>query len=381
MKKKLIGLVIALFTIVLLPCIAGAESAAKVEYNVDKDMNEIRFTLTALSPDQADRLGKVQLFVVEYDDEGRLTGVTIKNAGIGDDYTVSITAEMPKTDNYKFLIWDGTNTPFTEVIDEIVIEPEPTLEPTPEPTPESTPEPTPEPTPTPFPTLAPGEQIKIMPLGDSITNGFTVAGAYRNKLGELLVQNELSQYVDFVGSQKTGSGYDNDNEGHSGWAIAAIPASGDVEGKGRQGLTTNIDSWMTTYTPDIVLLQIGTNDILSLYDLDNAPARLEILVDKVLAKLPETGKLYIAKIPYIAQNATYNKTGKSQAELDMIVDTYNTAVSKLAEEKSLTLVDINGVLELSDLKDGIHPNSDGYAKMGTLWYNTLEEEIRMRVGK
>ena len=376
MKKKLIGLSIALFATALFPGMAIAKDTEdipypKVEYTVNMDMNEVEFTLTALNPDQTYRLGKVQLFVVEYDDEGCLTGVTIKNAGIGDGDSVSITAELPMTDNYKFLIWDGNNAALTEVIDEIVIEPEPTLEPTPEPSPE----------PTPFPTLAPGEQIKIMPLGDSITNGFTVAGAYRNKLGELLVQNELSQYVDFVGSQNTGSGYDNDNEGHSGWAIAAIPASGDIEGKGRQGLTTNIDSWMTTYAPDIVLLQIGTNDILSLYDLDNAPARLETLVDKVLAKLPETGKLYIAKIPYIAQNATYNKTGKSQAELDVIVDTYNAAVSDLAEEKNLTLVNFNGVLELSDMKEGIHPNSDGYAKMGTLWYNTIEEEIRMRAGK
>lgn len=237
--------------------------------------------------------------------------------------------------------------------------------------------PTPTPTPTPYPIQS---VVKIMPLGDSITNGFSVAGAYRNQLCNLLAANNLSSYVDFVGSQKTGTGYDNDNEGHSGWAIAAIPASGDIEGKGRKGLTTDIDNWMKTYSPDIVLLQIGTNDILSLYDLNNAPARLETLVNKVLAKLPERGTLYIAKIPYIAENAAYNKTGKSQAELNAIVDTYNNSVAALAEKKGLTLVDINGCITLSDLKDGIHPTAAGYAKMGSLWYNTLEREIRTRTG-
>lgn len=223
------------------------------------------------------------------------------------------------------------------------------------------------------------EPVKIMPLGDSITNGFSVAGAYRNELCSLIENDGLSDMVDFVGSQKTGTGYDNDNEGHSGWAIAAISAADDCEKKGRQGLTTNIDSWMNTYSPDIVLLQIGTNDILSLYKLDEAPARLETLVDKVLSKLPADGKLYLATIPYISESANYNKTGKAQAELDEIIDTYNASVKALAEKKSLTLVDINSSVTLADLKDGIHPTADGYAKMGKLWYSTLESEIRSRV--
>lgn len=234
---------------------------------------------------------------------------------------------------------------------------------------------------TPPPATPEPQKVKIMPLGDSITNGFSVAGAYRNRLCELLVTNNLSDNVDFVGSQNTGSGYDNDNEGHSGWAIAKIPQSGDVENKGRNGLNENIDSWMNTYKPDIVLLQVGTNDILSLYDLGNAPQRLETLVDKVLAKLPSDGKMYIAKIPYISESANYNKTGKNQAELNEIVDTYNMAVVSLAQKKGITLVDINGCITLSDLQDGIHPNAAGYAKMGELWYSILEDEIKARISE
>ncbi len=234
-------------------------------------------------------------------------------------------------------------------------------------------------TPDPNATPAP-EQIKVMPLGDSITAGYTTEGGYRNQLCSLLVENELSAYVDFVGSESSGTGYDTNNEGHSGWAIAAISASDDIEGSGRKGLTTNIDTWMTDYTPDIVMLQIGTNDILSQYDLTNAPTRLETLVDKVLAKLPEDGKMYIATIPYIDVTSKYNNTGIStQTEMDEIIDTYNAAVETLATSKELTLVDVNSWLTLSDLTDGVHPTVAGYAKMGNNWYEILESEITSRI--
>lgn len=225
------------------------------------------------------------------------------------------------------------------------------------------------------------EKIKIMPLGDSITDGYTTAGGYRNTLCNLLATNELSKYVDFVGSRSGGSGFDTDHEGHPGWAIDTIPASGDVEGKGRQGLLPNIDTWMDTYTPEIVMLQIGTNDILSQYELDAAPDRLEQLVDRVLEKLPEGGKLYLATIPYIDAGSSLNNTGKTQEELDAQINSYNTAVKAIAETNELTLVDVNSCLELTDLRDGVHPSPDGYAKMGGLWYSTLEDELESRIAE
>lgn len=226
------------------------------------------------------------------------------------------------------------------------------------------------------------DAIKLMPLGDSITDGFTVVGGYRNTLCGLIAGDGLNEAVDFVGSSTNGTGYDKDHEGHSGFAIAAIPASEDVEGKGRKGLTENIDTWMSVSSPDIVLLQIGTNDVLSLYRMDEAKTRLETLIGKVKAKLADGGKIYLATIPYIAENAAYNKTGKTQAELNTIVDTYNAEVKAIADaDDMITLADINSQLTLSDLKDGIHPNDGGYSKMGTYWYSLIKDEIINRINE
>lgn len=225
-----------------------------------------------------------------------------------------------------------------------------------------------------------GEAIKVMALGDSITDGFTVAGGYRNTLCSLIDTDGLSEAVDFIGSGSNGSGYDKDHEGHSGWAIAAVPKAEDVEGRGRNGLTENIDTWMSASKPDMVLLMIGTNDVLSLYRMDEAPARLEALIGKIKNNLADGGRIYLATIPYIAENANYNKTGKTQAELDTIVDNYNSSIKQIADaDDSITLADVNAQLTLADLQDGIHPNSNGYAKMGNFWYSILKQDIVTRI--
>ena len=224
------------------------------------------------------------------------------------------------------------------------------------------------------------KKIRVMPFGDSITNGFSVAGAYRNELCDLLEKNGYKDNVQFVGSDQTGTGYDNHNEGHSGWAIAQISAENDCEGNGRQGLTEYADDWLASAKPDIVLLQIGTNDILALYDLDNIGGRLEVLIDKIINVLPEYGKLYMAKIPYMSAKSKYNLTGKNQTELCGFVDAYNKKIEELADKKlncghNVELVDMNSVLSFDDLADGIHPHAQGYAKMGMVWYNRLKNDL------
>jgi len=91
-------------------------------------------------------------------------------------------------------------------------------------------------------------QLRIMPLGDSITRGEGPAppwSGYRDDLYTLL--NNEGWNFDFVGSQSDGTGFDTDHEGHGGWRTDQINA--------------NINNWLNQYDPDIVLLHIGTNDV------------------------------------------------------------------------------------------------------------------------
>lgn len=89
--------------------------------------------------------------------------------------------------------------------------------------------------------------VRVMPLGASITDGFTVPGGYRTGLWQRMIGD--GRVVDFVGSASNGPASlgDHDHEGHSGWRIDQIDA--------------NVVTWLRAADPRTILLHIGTNDV------------------------------------------------------------------------------------------------------------------------
>ncbi|OPX44081.1 xyloglucanase Xgh74A precursor [Ruminiclostridium hungatei] len=201
----------------------------------------------------------------------------------------------------------------------------------------------------------PSTPTVIMPLGDSITDGLVVPGGYRIKLWKSITDN--GQKVDFVGSLSNGPAElgDKNHEGHSGWRI--------------DQLDTNINSWMTTYKPKIVLLHIGTNDVAQNTDLANAPARLGTLIDKICAKLPAGGKLYVATIVPLGMGDLNNKVKDYNSKIPGIVQ------SKVSQGKPVYMVDMYSALTTADLADGVHPNRTGYDKMADVWYKAISNDL------
>ena len=92
-----------------------------------------------------------------------------------------------------------------------------------------------------------GGPVRIMPLGDGLTDGTYVDGGYRIDLFAGLRSAGLN--VDFVGSRHNGvPGLDDKHhEGHPGWRI--------------DELATGVAPWLTAYQPQIVLLLVGTHDM------------------------------------------------------------------------------------------------------------------------
>jgi len=187
--------------------------------------------------------------------------------------------------------------------------------------------------------------VKIMPLGDSITFGSRDPsyGGYRHLLRTLLIND--GHRIVFVGSRKSGyaSAANSDNEGHPGWTISQI----------KDGIDSN--GWLDAYKPDIILLHIGTNDIRG-GNAASAPGELSVLLDDILARLPQTHIIVAQIIPF-----------RRGPELGH--QSYNAAVPGIVASKGprVTLVDMQNILTKGDYADGLHPNADGYDKMAQVW--------------
>jgi lysophospholipase L1-like esterase len=192
--------------------------------------------------------------------------------------------------------------------------------------------------------------LKVMPLGASLTDGYNVPGGYRIDLEDDLIASGIRP--DFVGSLSNGpaSLADKNHEGHSGYRIDQIRRS--------------IDGWIGSYQPDVVLLLIGTNDVLQDYQLAGAPNRLADLVDRVHALRPAT-KIFVSSLPPIA-----TASDNSQA------DAYNAAIPTVVQARALAgrpiwFVNGNASLTASDLADGVHLTAVGYSKLADAWHGRL----------
>ena len=233
------------------------------------------------------------------------------------------------------------------------------------------------------------KSIKLMTFGDSITDGFWLEGGYRAFLANKLEEDGLSQYVDFVGSKKGGQCYDNEHEGYSGFSICRIEDS--ITGA-RMGIDKLLPKRVEKYQPDVLTLMIGTNDLLSNYELDKAGERLEGVVDSAFEKLPEGAVLILATIPDMDADAklptpdasgqdTYIDQATFTAEsMDKCVKEYNEKVAALVEKKkgegkNIVLADVHSVLTKADLYDGVHPSEEGYKKLADFWYGVILEQI------
>jgi lysophospholipase L1-like esterase len=199
--------------------------------------------------------------------------------------------------------------------------------------------------------------IKIMPLGDSITG---TPGCWRAFLWDKLQKNGYTN-IDFVGTQS--------------WATCSIPYDQDGEGHGSILACDIADQnqlppWLASTLPDIVLMHLGTNDIMGNKTIAQIIAAFDKMVDQMRASNPNMKILVAQIIPMYS--ATTGCTICYQGTIDLKNAIVPWASGKTTSQSPVVPVDCwTGFDTATDTSEGIHPNDIGNQKIADKWYPAL----------
>jgi chitodextrinase/lysophospholipase L1-like esterase len=199
--------------------------------------------------------------------------------------------------------------------------------------------------------------VRIMAMGDSITQAFSGTPSYRYYLYNLL--KNAGYGVDFVGSMMDATNgspsnlnFDQNHEGHSGWRADELAA--------------HAAEWAAEFKPEVLLLHAGSNDVEQGQSTDSTIGDLRNIINAVRSQVPNVKVLIAQIIPSAGHDAG--------------VASLNGAIPSLASEMSngqsqVNVVDMNSGFSLSDTFDGIHLTSAGESKMAQRWFDAITQII------
>jgi lysophospholipase L1-like esterase len=199
--------------------------------------------------------------------------------------------------------------------------------------------------------------LRILPLGASITFGqkSSDGNGYRKVLRKQLRGEGWD--VNMVGNSTAGTMKDSSMSGVPGFRIDQVH-------------DLAIDSFK--FQPNVVLLNAGTNDAMQDFDTENAPARMEELLDDLFLNVDGT--------TVVLSTLTISTTSQMKKFRPGYNDALREMVSRRQTEgESIVLAEMDDErITLDDMnEDGIHPKDSGYAVMADIWFGAINEAAEL----
>lgn len=239
--------------------------------------------------------------------------------------------------------------------------------------------------------------VKIMAVGDSITQGVVGAASYRREFSALM--DAASCDFTMVGSQETslaGGGDPNcidtgvigDGWGWDGEQSCLVGVSSDAEvyvgahegysshradhfltgHESSTGSNEGIRVAMETYTPDVVLLHVGSVDMYHEQSVESTLEDINDMLDAIYEIQPDTLVLMANIIPWYSENP-YPQISQDIASLGDGVE----AIAVQRNNSLLKLVDVRaGYSESMMMNDLIHPNIIGEAHIADAFMSVYQ---------
>lgn len=219
--------------------------------------------------------------------------------------------------------------------------------------------------------------VKVMPFGASIVSVCTAISqttsphltntlqrCWRSNLQAKLRNDGVTNF-DFVGSQtgKCSGTTDQDHEGHPGSLATDFAKNGNLVG------------WLDAAQPDVVLMLLGTNDVLlGKKPIDEIRAAYDVLIGQMRDNNPNMRIVFSNLLPL--DPARWPQTAADDiVKLNAAIATY--APGKSTEASPVVFVDnFAGFDAVADTDDGEHPNDAGNEKMGTKFFAPTRDFIQ-----
>ncbi len=228
------------------------------------------------------------------------------------------------------------------------------------------------------------DTLRIMPLGNSVTRGSMCTNGniatcvensdaeaigYRYRLFNLMTSAGYN--FDFVGVNNYGYGIfsDTENSGFDGIRSADLA---DVIQTGTSSFTGLVTSgpYLNSYPADIILLHIGTNDVLAHLTSVSNVSRILNAIDTWEIANGKPVLVFVARI--LSKNGYPCNTNPE-------ITAFNNNLVSMVQSRinggdHIVLVDMEcnaGIDYFNDFVDQVHPNQAGYTKMGDLWFQSI----------
>lgn len=231
--------------------------------------------------------------------------------------------------------------------------------------------------------------VRIVCMGNSITNGKVVNGiitemSYRFWLWEKL--DSAGVNVDMVGhnpywfgenagsmvatpkSKYTSKVFDRDHDSYYG-----ITSNGLLNGDGNSGWTgkplPKFSDRLSTFTADIALLHIGTNDKDA--EVNQTIANIKSTIDELRKKNPKV-IVFVAKLitTWSAINSKVDQIVLDKSTSTSPVIAVDLATGFVNDPKSANTMTL----------DWVHPNEKGQKFMAVRWFKAIQKQIGLPTG-
>lgn len=187
------------------------------------------------------------------------------------------------------------------------------------------------------------ETAKILLIGDSITHGW-------ENTGKDVWESYFSEYKTY------NIGYSGDRTENVLWRFE----HGEID----------------DINPKVAMVMIGTNNTGHRQDAPECTAKgVEMIVDQIKQKLPETRILLLAIFP---RDAT------TSGELRQLNTQINDRIKNLGEKENITFLNVNdaflndeGTLSADIMPDLLHPNEKGYK----IWAEAMKPVIKSQLNR